>query len=105
MPGAYLTPLLRFPHAETSLHFAGCALIVASAALFCRHPAELAGIALISAVVASALELFQLLVPERGLSLSDAAANAGGAAAGYLIAWIAGRLARLRTDRPKSQAD
>lgn len=105
VPGVYLAPFLQFPYAETSLHFTGCAVIVASAALFCRHPGELAAIALISAVAASTLELLQLMVPDRGPSWSDAAANAGGAAAGFVVAWVAGRVGRMvATGRPKSQA-
>lgn len=97
VPGTRLGPLLLLPHAETVLHFAGYAAIVASAALFCRNPLQLATIALSCIVVASALELLQLLVPERGPSLGDGAANAAGAASGYVVARMAGRRGRLAT--------
>lgn len=99
VPGTHLGPLLQLPHAETVLHFAGYAAIVASAALFCRRAGELAAIAIACVFVASALELVQLLVPERGPSLGDTAANAAGAASGYIVARMAGRLGRLATGR------
>lgn len=104
VPGDHPAPLLQFPHAETALHFAGCASIVASAALFCRSTAQLAGIAILSIVVASTLELLQLMVPDRGPSLGDGAANASGAASGYVVAWTAHRLGRLTTGRPVTDA-
>lgn len=94
VPGDHLGPLLRFPHAEPALHFAGCASMVAGAALFCRSTAGLAGIAVLSIALTGTLELFQTIVPDRGASLSDGAANAGGAVAGLVVAWIAGRLGR-----------
>lgn len=104
VPGTHLAPFLQFPHAETALHFAGYAAIAASAALFCRSTAGLAGIAILCIVVASTLELLQLMVPDRGPSLSDGAANASGAASGYVVAWTAHRLGRLTAGRPVTDA-
>ena len=67
------------------LLFAGMAF---GAIGFCRRASQLAGLALLTNVSATALELAQQLVAYRSFDLADAAANVLGAMSGYALAVI-----------------
>jgi VanZ family protein len=67
------------------LLFAGMAF---GAIGFCRRASQLAGLALLTIVCATALELAQQLVAYRSFDLADAAANVLGAMSGYALAVV-----------------
>jgi VanZ family protein len=67
------------------LLFAGMAF---AAAGFSRRPGRLAGLALLTMALATALEFAQRLVAYRSFDLTDAAVNVLGAASGYGLALV-----------------
>jgi VanZ family protein len=85
---------------EPLSHFVGYAVLVGFASLACNSFAKLMYVLLTAIVISGALELAQLLVPERGASLQDLSMNVLGAAVGCLIG-----AARLRRNRRGSIRD
>ena len=70
-------------------HMLAYAWMAAAAVTFCRCPARLALLAVVTMLVGGAMELAQGLVPNRHLDGADAVANGVGATLGYLIALAA----------------
>lgn len=73
------------------LHVLGYAAMAAAAAGFCHEPRRLLGWAALAVAIGGALELAQAFVPWRSADPLDAAANAAGAALGWLLGslWLA----------------
>lgn len=81
------------------VHFGVYAVMVVSAATFCRRAGPLFVLVLLAIAIGGLIEIAQGLVPHRSLSLGDAVANALGALFGYGVALIALALwHRLRTN-------
>lgn len=89
------------------LHFLLFAGMAFGAIGFCRRASQLAGLALLTIVCATALELAQQLVAYRSFDPTDAAANVLGAISGYalamivLVLWLRPAEAELAADNPR----
>ena len=70
-------------------HMLVYAWMAAAAVSFCRCPARLAVLALVTMLAGGALELAQGMVAHRHLDVADAVANGIGATLGYLVALAA----------------
>jgi VanZ family protein len=87
-----LTPVQLPPGvSDKSLHLVGYGLMSASAVGFCHQPRRLLSLALLAAGIGGALEIAQAFTPYRSAELLDFAADAAGAALGWLTAmlWLA----------------
>ncbi|HUH03981.1 MAG TPA: VanZ family protein [Kofleriaceae bacterium] len=89
------------------LHFLLFAGMAFGAIGFCRRASQLAGLALLTIVCGTVLELAQQLVAYRSFDLADAAANVLGAISGYalamivLVLWLRPAAAELAADNPR----
>src|SRR3954453_13996825 len=86
-----LTPVQLPPGlSDEVLHFTGYALMSAGAVGFCHEPRRLGLPALLAAGVGGAVEIAQAFTPDRSPELLDFAADAAGAALGWLLAlaWL-----------------
>jgi VanZ family protein len=91
LPGSWVSLTQRgLPDAlgdviEPLSHFLGYAVLVGFASLACNRFTKLMYVLLAAIVISGALELVQLLVPERGASFEDFAMNVLGASVGCLF--------------------
>jgi VanZ family protein len=91
LPGSWLSLTRRgLPDAvgeviEPLLHFLGYAVLVGFISMACRSFTTLIYVFFAAIGISVALEVVQLLVPERGASVVDLAMNVLGASAGCLI--------------------